>query len=471
MKALKLTPYPAYKTSGVGWLRDMPAHWETSRAKWLFRKMERSVKAGDDVVTCFRDGVVTLRKNRRVRGYTESLKEIGYQGIFQGDLVIHTMDAFAGAVGVSDSDGKGTSVYSVCTPRNECVNPYYYAFCVREMARSEWILAHAKGIRERSTDFRFNVFASQIVPFPPFPEQTAIVRYLNHATELIDRYISAKDRLINLLEKQRQAVIQRAVTRGLDPNVRLKPSGVEWLGDMPAHWEVVALRYLATKFGSGVTPRGGATVYQDTGIPFLRSQNVHFDGLRLEDVARITPRLHQILSNTHVKPDDVLLNITGASIGRVCSVPDDFGEGNVSQHVCIIRPRKNRLLSGFLASYLSTTFMQREIRFEQNGASREGLTLDSIRNFKIVLPDISEQQRILAETQEHAGQLVAAVKATQRQIELLKEYRTRLIADVVTGKLDVREAAFKLPEAPDDLRPSDIVDDVTHKKTIDDHAH
>jgi type I restriction enzyme S subunit len=152
-----------------------------------------------------------------------------------------------------------------------------------------------------------------------------------------------------------------------------------------------------------------------------------------------------------VKPDDVLLNITGASIGRVCSVPDDFGEGNVSQHVCIIRPKKNRLLSGFLASYLSTTFMQREIRFEQNGASREGLTLDSIRNFKIVLPDVSEQQRILTETRGQTGQLVAAVNAAQREIELLKEYRTRLTADVVTGKLDVREAVLKLPEMADEL--------------------
>ena len=143
----ELKPYPAYKAFGVRWLREVPKHWETCRAKRLFRKMERSVKDSDELVTCFRDGVVTLRKNRRVRGFTESLKEVGYQGVLRGDLVIHSMDAFAGAAGVSDSDGKGTSVYSVCVPLIECVNPYYYAFCVREMARSEWILALTKGIR------------------------------------------------------------------------------------------------------------------------------------------------------------------------------------------------------------------------------------------------------------------------------------------------------------------------------------
>lgn len=148
-----LKPYPKMKDSGVKWLGEVPEHWEVRRGKWLFSKMERPVRDNDEVVTCFRDGVVTLRKNRRTTGFTESLKEIGYQGIRAGDLVIHAMDAFAGAVGVSGSDGKGSPVYSVCRPESQA-NAHYYAFVVREMARSKWILAIAKGIRERSTDFR-----------------------------------------------------------------------------------------------------------------------------------------------------------------------------------------------------------------------------------------------------------------------------------------------------------------------------
>ena len=382
-------------------------------------------------------------ENRRESGFTESLKEIGYQGIRAGDLVIHSMDAFAGAIGIADSDGKGSPVYSVCKPRSQ-VNPYFYAYILREMARKGWIQALAKGIRERSSDFRYSDFSSQVVPLPPFSEQNAIVHFLDYADRRIRRYIRAKQKLIALLGEQKQVIIHQAVTRGLDPNVRLKPSGVGGPGDMPAHWEVVALGNLATKFGSGVTPRGGATVYQEAGIPFLRSQNIHFDGLHLGGVARITPRLHQSLSNTHVKPGDVLLNITGASIGRVCPVPDGFSEANVSQHVCIIRPKRNRLLSGFLACFLSTDFMQREIRFEQNGASREGLTLHSIRKFKIVLPTISEQQHILAEIRAHTKKLATAITATRRQIAFLHEFRTRLIADVVTGKLEVRESAALL---------------------------
>ena len=207
-----LTPYPAYKDSGVEWLGEVPEHWRIVRAKWLFQKMERPVRLHDEVVTCFRDGVVTLRKNRRVSGFTESLKEIGYQGVRRGDLVIHAMDAFAGAIGVSDSDGKSTPVYAICSPTTWDSSPYYYAYCVREMARCQWIVALSRGVRERSTDFRFAAFAGQCVPLPRRDEQLAIALYLDHVDRRIRRYIRSKERLIELLEEQKQAIIHQAVT-------------------------------------------------------------------------------------------------------------------------------------------------------------------------------------------------------------------------------------------------------------------
>jgi type I restriction enzyme, S subunit len=449
-----LKPYPAYKDSGVPWLGEVPEHWKFNRAKWLFQKMNRPVRPDDDVVTCFRDGTVTLRKNRRVSGFTESLKEIGYQGVRSGDLVIHAMDAFAGAIGVSDSDGKCTPVYSVCQPFGN-VNSNYYAYIVREMAYSQWIVALAKGIRERSTDFRYDGFASQNVPIPPRQEQDQIVAFIDRIDRRIWHYIRAKKKLIKLLEEQKQAIIHQAVTRGLDASVKLKPSGIEWLGEVPEHWKIVSLRYLATKFGSGVTPRGGATVYKQEGIPFLRSQNIHFDGLRLVNVAYIDPDLHQQLSSTHVRPQDVLLNITGASIGRVCAVPENFKEGNVNQHVCIIRPITKVILAEYLAAYLSTPQMQREIRIEQNGASREGLAQDAIRSFKILLPPTGEQTKIIQSIRQQTQKLISFASYAEDEISLLREYRTRLIADVVTGKLDVREATANLHEETDETESLD----------------
>ena len=210
-----LDPNVRLKPSGVPWLGEVPKHWKTERAKWLFRKMEQPVRENDEVVTCFRDGVVTLRKNRRVRGFTEALKEIGYQGVRRGDLVIHAMDAFAGAIGVSDSDGKSTPVYSVCSPR-QSANAYYYAFFVREMARSEWILALAKGIRERSTDFRFKDFASQWVPLPPLPEQAAIVSFLDRATADLDAATTSAQRETSLIREYHTHLIADVVTGKLD---------------------------------------------------------------------------------------------------------------------------------------------------------------------------------------------------------------------------------------------------------------
>ena len=142
------------KNSGVEWIGEIPKEWEMVRGKFLYQKMQRSVNEQDEIVTCFRDGMVTLRKNRRIIGFTEALKEIGYQGIKKGDLVIHVMDAFAGAIGVSDSDGKCTPVYNVCQAKS-LLNNYYYAYLLRTMAKTNYIQSLYRGIRERSSDFRF----------------------------------------------------------------------------------------------------------------------------------------------------------------------------------------------------------------------------------------------------------------------------------------------------------------------------
>jgi len=241
-----LKPYPEYKDSGLPWLGEVPAHWGIERAKRLFIKMNRPSQPGDDVVTCFRDGTVTLRKNRRTSGYTEAIFEHGYQGVRRGDLVISGMDAFAGAIGVSNSDGKSSPVYSVCLPQEE-VNSHYYAYLLRRMAHSEWILALAKGIRERSTDFRFDVLGAQRLPLPSVSEQASIARFLAWATNRLDRAIGAKRRIITLLQDQKQTIIHRAVTRGLDPSVPLKDSGIPWLGEIPVHWEVLALKRVLSR--------------------------------------------------------------------------------------------------------------------------------------------------------------------------------------------------------------------------------
>ena len=207
--------YEKYKNSGVSWLGKIPEHWKIVRGKNLYMKMQRPVSDSDEVVTCFRDGLVTLRKNRRTTGFTESLKEIGYQGIKKGDLVIHIMDAFAGAIGVSDSDGKGTPVYNVCQAKMD-LNNKYYAYLLREMARAGYIQSLYRGIRERSSDFRFEVFANQNYPLPPLAEQNEIAKYLDKKCAQIDKLITIREKQITELNELKARLISDAVTGKID---------------------------------------------------------------------------------------------------------------------------------------------------------------------------------------------------------------------------------------------------------------
>jgi type I restriction enzyme S subunit len=453
---VKLKPYPAYKDSGVPWLGKMPAQWKMESAKWLFRKMDRPVQESDEVVTCFRDGVVTLRKNRRVRGFTESLKEIGYQGIRRGDLVIHAMDAFAGAIGVSDSDGKGTPVYSVCEPVLG-VDAHYYAYTIREMARSQWIQALARGIRERSTDFRFDDFGSQLVPLPPLPEQAAIVRFLDYMDRRVRRYIRAKQKLVKLLEEQKQVIIHQAVTRGLDPNVRLKPSGVEWLGDVPEHWKLVQLRRLISLVTSG--SRGWANFYSETGDIFLQSGNLGRSmSLNLSFLQHVQPPPGSEGERTKVQRDDVLVCITGALTGNVAHVDIDLpATAFVNQHVALVRPNQAIIYPRYLSFALHSEIGRIQFKAGEYGGTKQGLSLDDVKSALVLLPPRSEQIAISFELDTKIAGLVMAVGRIEHEISLLREYRTRLIADVVTGKLDVR--GVELPEVEEMVEQEDWEED------------
>lgn len=449
-----LTPYPAYRDSGVPWLGEVPAHWETERAKWLFRKMNRPVRADDDTVTCFRDGTVTLRKNRRVLGFTNSLKEIGYQGVRKGDLVIHAMDAFAGAVGVSDSDGKCTPVYAVCQPQLDS-SPHYYAGVVREMARSQWIAALAKGVRERSTDFRFDGFAAQIVPVPPLSEQAAIARFLDHVDRRIRRYIRAQRKLIALLEEQKQAIIHRAVTRGLDPDVHLKPSGVEWLGEIPEQWEVRRLKRVGSvKIGLTYSP---SDVSDERGTLVLRASNIRNGRIVAADNVYVSKNVPKTLL---VGEGDILVCVRSGSrslVGKCALVTEEFAGSSYGAFMSLLKTLDNPFVYWVLNSNLFPSVMA---QFETSTINQ--LTQNNLQNLTLPFPPQSERAAITAFLASATSATDAAIGSASREIDLIQEYRTRLIADVVTGKLDVRQAAAHLPgevEEPEEVDELEEMDE------------
>ena len=214
-----------------------------------------------------------------------------------------------------------------------------------------------------------------------------------------------------------------------------KDSGVEWIGDIPEHWEVKKIKHISSKIGSGVTPSGGGTTYLDSGIPLLRSQNVLFGKIELEGVAYISDKVHESMCNSQVQKGDVLLNITGGSIGR-CHFVDFESELNVNQHVCIIRPKRD-ITTIFLNSILSSEIGQGQIWFNQQGGGREGLNFQSIKNFLLPLPSISEQKSISEFIDILSNKFATAISLKEQEIDKLKEYKMSLIDGVVTGKVSV----------------------------------
>lgn len=201
--------------TNVKWIEYLPRNWKLEKAKYLFNKEKRDIKESDEIITCFRDGTVTLRKNRRLEGFTESINEYGYQGIRKGDLVIHVMDAFAGAIGVSDADGKSTPLYNVCTSKLD-LNNHYYKYLLRYMAYTGYIKSFYRGIRERSTNFTFDIFKEIILPIPSKAEQDNIVMECEQIEHKIDNLISKTNNQITYLEELKQTLISDVVTGKMD---------------------------------------------------------------------------------------------------------------------------------------------------------------------------------------------------------------------------------------------------------------
>jgi type I restriction enzyme, S subunit len=218
----------------------------------------------------------------------------------------------------------------------------------------------------------------------------------------------------------------------------MKDSGVEWIGKIPKNWKTSKLGFYTTKIGSGSTPKGGSEVYVNEGIPFIRSQNVHFKGLVLEDISYIEIETHQSMSGSKVVNGDVLLNITGGSIGRCCVVKSSEIEMNVNQHVSIIRTT-DELSNYFLNFILSSDIGQSQVRYNISGGNRDGLTIEGIRGFIISIPPILEQNQIVEYLDEQIHLFDTSIQKEEQRIEKLKEYRQSLISDVVTGKIKVME--------------------------------
>ncbi|WP_019613508.1 restriction endonuclease subunit S [Psychromonas ossibalaenae] len=429
--------YPEYLDSGIEWLKEMPAHWKLVKAKNIFKRVQRPVQPENGIITAFRDGEVTLRSKRRTDGFTNAVKEIGYQGVRKGDLLVHAMDGFAGAIGISDSDGKCSPVCSVCIPWNkDLIDTSYYGYLVRQLAVTDYITSLAKGIRERSTEFRYSEFSNLFLAVPSQEEQQNIANFLDHETAKIDTLITKQEKLIELLKEKRQAVISHAVTKGLNPDAPMKDSGVEWLGEVPEHWAIPRIKQVVSTpitDGPHETPK-----FVDQGVPFVSAEAVSKGVVNFNKIRGfITEKQNAIYSMKYSpKIYDIYMVKSGATTG-VTAIVETNKIFNIWSPLAVIRS-KNSIHPYFVLNFMRSHEFQKAIELNWNFGTQQNIGMGVIGNLHIACPPLSEAIEIASFLNDKIDKYNKIIEKANKGISLIKERKIALISSAVTGKIDVR---------------------------------
>ncbi|WNN88689.1 restriction endonuclease subunit S [Gloeocapsopsis dulcis] len=281
-------------------------------------------------------------------------------------------------------------------------------------------------------------YFDEFVGVPPLPVQKSIARFLDRKTATIDTLIAKKQRLIQLLKEKRTALINQAVTKGLNPNAPMKDSSIPWIGEIPEHWEIMPLKFLTTHITSG--SRGWAQYYTEQGAVFLRITNLSrkFIELNLEDIQYVQPPLGSEGERSRVQLGDLLISIT-AYIGTVGVVTQNLGDAYVNQHVALTRPRQDLVNPQWLGWCLFSSPGQHQFNRFLNGSTKDGLGLEDIKDLFALVPPINEQVEIVDAINQKVLQTVNLINAISKQIEKLQEYRRSLITAAVTGKLNTTQ--------------------------------
>lgn len=447
-----LQAYPEYKDSGVDWLGDVPLHWEVDRIKHFINEInERSKNGDEELLSVSQYTGVTPRKSRVKDGKqltnAESLKE--YKIVSTGDLVINIMLAWNGSLGRSEYDGIVSPSYAVFRFLDS-YNSRFYHYLFRTPLFKGIFKTVSTGVVESRLRLYPDVFGRLPSVVPPPDEQDAIVRFLDVAEAHIKRYIRAKQKLIKLLTEQKQAIIQQAVTRGLNPDVPMKDSGVEWLGEIPAHWKQSRLKFTASHI---VDCLHATPTYITSGeFPAVRTADVQRGNVNVDGARKLDYEQYKLWTVRLIpREGDILYTREGERYGLAALVPPNV-ELCISQRMMVFRI-KSGFHSGYLMWQLNAPHVYEQASQDIGGATSPHINISTIKNYWLVIPPINEQISIDQHIVQKHKILNEIIERARHEIALIREYRTRLIADVVTGKVDVRGRVFEMPEAfaEDDL--------------------
>ena len=433
-----LQPYPSYKSSTLPWLGDIPEHWEVQRCKTLFSPIDiRSQTGSEELLTVSaRHGVVPRATANVTMFKAESY--VGHKLCWPGDLVINSLWAWAGGLGVSRHHGIISTAYGVFRPKPS-INAQFIHLLVRSIPFQWELQVRSKGIWLSRLQLSDESFLNTPCPLPPLAEQEVIVRYLNYMSQRVRKYVNSKRRLIELLEEERQTVINDVATRGLNPSVHLESSDVEDLDDVPVHWQTVQLARIG-RFSKG----SGGTKEDEVshGLPCIRYGDIYSRYKFHIDCSSSYIGHERACDYTQIKYGDILFTGSGESIEEIGKSVVNLLDEDAYCGGDVILFRFEVAVNPRFAGYALDCFQN---ACQKSRAGR-GITVmhvysTQLKYIHVALPPLHEQASIVEYLDEVTTDIDAALARTRRQIELVEEYLTRLIADVVTGRLDVREVA------------------------------
>lgn len=443
-----LKPYSAYKDSGVPWLGKIPGHWELPRTKILLReRIQKGFPKEPLLAATQTRGVV--KKEQYENRTVLALKDLHLLKLVRVKDFVISLRSFQGGIEYAREQGIISPAYTILYLDDDKIHGYM-AWLFKSKPYIENLKLHVTGIRQ-GQNVDYERLSRSRLPLPSLDDQSAIVRFLDYTDRRIRRYIHTKQKLIALLNEQKQAIIHKAVTRGLDPNVRLKPSGVEWLGDVPEHWEVKKLKEIARLIVSNVdkhSKEGEVPVllcnYTDVYYNETISDRLEFMPATAtpEEIQRFRIRIGDVI----ITKDSEIWN----DIGVPTLVKHESPILLCGYHLAILRPISMKLDGEFLFRLLQSRHIASQLYVAANGITRYGLSQQSIKDMRLLLPPSHERTSIVSWLRDELENLSVAKSKAEKEISLIKEYRTRLIADVVTGKLDVREVAARLPLEPEE---------------------
>lgn len=435
-------PYSEYKDSRLLWLGRIPAHWEEKRGKYYFREVEERSTTGDEPLLSVSHVTGVTRRKASVNMFMAE-SNVGYKVCRSGDLVINTMWAWMAAMGVSRQVGLVSPSYGVYRPRKGGLySPEYLDHLLRSPPYASEYMCRSSGIRASRLRLYPDDFLDIPVVRPPLGEQEALARYITRQDHMVHRFVRNRRRLIDLLNEQKQAIITRTVTRGLNSDVTLKPSGIDWLGGIPRHWKVKPLKRWAA-INRLVLPE---TTDPDYVFDYLDIGCVG-TGILVDRPTRTRFGEAPSRARRIVRCGDTIISTVRTYLRAVYFVAEEANDLVASTGFAVLTPSAG-VVPEFLGITLQSDPFVNCMTANSTGVGYPAITETQLGTFHVAMPpSLDEQQDIVKEVHKKTAALTTWIQRIQHQIKLIREYHVRLVADVVTGKIDVRGLA---PAEPSD---------------------